>query len=57
LKKKKKKERKKEKKKTSRKKNLGWLQDLVDDPCLKNKTQKKIFFEPFYPLLHNPLYP
>jgi len=23
--------------------NLGWLQHLVDDPCLKNKTQKNIF--------------
>jgi len=23
--------------------NLGWLQHLVDDPCLKNKTQKKYF--------------
>jgi len=23
--------------------NLGWLQNLVDDPCLKNKTQKNIF--------------
>ena len=23
--------------------SLGWLQHLVDDPCLKNKTQKNIF--------------
>jgi len=23
--------------------NLGWLQHLVDDPCLKIKPQKNIF--------------
>jgi len=32
--------------------DLGWLQHLVDDPCLKIK---KIFFEPLYPFLHNPI--
>jgi len=32
--------------------NLGWLQHLVDYPCLKIKP-KKIFFEPLYPFLHN----
>jgi len=35
--------------------DLGWLQHLVDDPCLKIKSQKKIFFEPLYPFLHNPI--
>jgi len=24
--------------------DLGWLQHLVDDPCLKNKTKKKNIF-------------
>jgi len=35
--------------------NLGWLQHLVDDPCLKNKTQKKYFFSLYIPFLHNPI--
>jgi len=35
--------------------NLGWLQHLVDDPCLKNKTQKKYFLSLYILFLHNPV--